>query len=110
MTHPDAVNTYQVKLVNETRSADTIIQVFSHEMIMDAAERQGVELPLSCRAGACISCTGKLVDGSVEHLHCFLKRKEEEAGFILPCMAYPLSDCTILTHQEDALLDLSERI
>lgn len=110
MTQQDVANTHQVKLVDETRSTNTTLQVFSHEVIMDAAERQGVELPLSCRAGACISCTGKLIDGSVEHLHCFLKRKEEEAGFILPCMAYPLSDCTILTHQEDALLDLSERI
>ncbi len=110
MTNSEFSKTYQVRLINETTSLDTTIQVCSHELIMDVAEQRGIELPSSCRAGACISCTGKLMKGDVEHLHCFLKRTEEEAGFVLPCMAYPLSDCTILTHQEDALLDLSERI
>ena len=67
---------------------------------------RGVKLPTSCNAGACVTCTAKLVEGKVEHEHVFLKANELNAGFILPCDAHPRSDCTILTHQEDALLDL----
>ena len=103
-------NVYQIKLVNSDKSLNRNIQVRGDEVIIDVAEQQGINLPVSCRAGACVSCTARLVEGTVEHLYSFLKRQEEEAGFILPCMAYPLSDCTILTHQEDELLEFSERI
>lgn len=109
MLSQDSVNTYQVTLINEAKSLHATIQVRSGEMIVDAAEQQGIKLPVSCRAGACTSCTGHLLDGAVEHQHCFLNRQEEEAGFVLTCTAYPLSNCTIRTHQEDKLLDLEPK-
>lgn len=109
-THPS----YKITLINQAlaqaNTTPTTIHVRGDETILDAAEHQGVELPTSCRAGACISCTGKLMKGSIEHDHCFLKNSEKEAGFILTCTAYPRSDCAILTHQEDALLDLADRV
>ncbi len=110
MSISNSPHIYQIRLVSPDKSLNKILQVRGDEVIIDIVEQQGIDFPVSCRAGACVSCTAKLIEGTVEHLHCFLKRQEEEAGFILPCMAYPLSDCTILTHQEDALLDLSERI
>ncbi|MDJ0772303.1 MAG: 2Fe-2S iron-sulfur cluster-binding protein [Mastigocoleus sp. MO_167.B18] len=95
---------YQVTLINQNKKLNKTITVSSEEYILDAAEKQGIDLPASCRAGACTSCTAKLVKGAVAHEHLFLTKEEEKKGFVLTCNAYPLSDCTIITHQEDELL------
>ncbi len=97
---------YQVQLVNKEKGLNTTLKVGASEYILDAAEQQGIQLPVSCRAGACISCTGKMVQGDVDQDHNFLKTKELDAGFVLTCRACPMSDCVIETHQEDALLDI----
>ncbi|BAQ66103.1 2Fe-2S iron-sulfur cluster-binding protein [Geminocystis sp. NIES-3709] len=99
-------NTYKVQLINQEKGIDNVIEVGADEYILDSAERQGFNLPYSCRAGVCVSCTGRLIQGSVNHDYDFLKAKEIEAGFFLTCKAYATSDCVIETHQEDALLDL----
>ncbi|AMP01374.1 2Fe-2S iron-sulfur cluster binding domain protein [Collimonas arenae] len=68
------------------------------ETILNAAIRAGVGLPYGCKNGACSSCKGKLVDGSITHgahQEKALPVKEEELGFALFCCATPHSDVTI---------------
>jgi ferredoxin len=95
---------YKITLIDGANGRSTTVQVSSEEFILESAEDQGVKLPASCYAGKCITCVGKLLEGEVEQDQVFLKPEEMAAGYVLTCKAYPRSDCTILTHQEDALL------
>ncbi|MGQ4649638.1 2Fe-2S iron-sulfur cluster-binding protein [Lyngbya aestuarii] len=95
---------YLVRLVNLAHNLDHTIEVPDDQYILDMAEEAGARLPAGCREGTCSSCIAKLVKGEVNQSEQkFLQASEIEAGYTVTCVAYPLSDCTLETHQEQVL-------
>lgn len=95
---------YQVRLVNSDQRLDRTISVPDDEYILDIAEMMGIRLPSGCKQGDCSVCVAQLIEGEIDQdEQVFLRPTEVEAGYTVTCVAYPRSDCTLLTHQEQTL-------
>ncbi|VCU69085.1 CDP-6-deoxy-L-threo-D-glycero-4-hexulose-3-dehydrase reductase [Pigmentiphaga humi] len=82
------------------------------QTVLDAALHAGVMLPYSCKNGACSSCKGRLVEGSVElgpHQAQTLTPEEIEAGLTLFCVARPQTDLTIEAREVAGIGDIPIR-
>lgn len=99
---------YQVRLVNPEMGLDRTIAVPDDQYILDIAEDEGIRLPSGCKQGECSACVAKLVNGEIDQSEQrFLRDAEVEAGYVVTCVAYPRSDCTMHTHQEQVLYQSS---
>ena len=63
--------------------------------LLSTLEAAGVSLPYGCRYGGCISCAAKLLEGEVDQrAGVALNGRQLSHGYVLLCVARPLSDCT----------------
>ncbi len=69
----------------------------SEDTILDAALKQGADLPYACKGGMCCTCKAKLVEGQVTmNVHWGLEQEEIDKGYILTCQAYPKTEKVII--------------
>ncbi len=81
--------------VSEERTGKTI-RARAGEPLMNSLEREGIVVEAVCRSGECSACRTRLIAGRVFVPERVLKRwVDEKAGFIHPCMSYPLEDLRI---------------
>lgn len=73
------------------------LQVPLDSPLLSGARAAGVELPSSCRNGTCRTCLCRMAQGQVVYRIEWpgLSQEEKDEGFILPCVAYPVTDLVI---------------
>lgn len=75
-----------------------LIGVNPKETLLQAALRQGLDFPHSCRVGGCASCKCRLLAGQVRELTesgYILSAEELRQGYILACQSVPKTDVRI---------------
>ncbi len=65
------------------------------ESLLEAAQRAGLEIPYSCRRGVCITCKGKVLDGSVAEGSSIHSAAGDASFDTLFCSARPRSDLVV---------------
>jgi ferredoxin len=74
------------------------------QFILNAALRADLGLPFGCRMGSCGQCSGRILQGKIEHSdQVVLSDELLELGYALLCRSQPRSDVVIVTHQEAEL-------
>ena len=96
---------YQITL----KPSGHIFSAHTGETVLQAALREGFPLPYGCRNGACGTCKGKIIQGTVDfgsHNEDTLTEMEKRAGMALFCCASPLSDLVVECREIGAIKDI----
>lgn len=87
----------KVTLNGETRS----FTMQRNTCLLDAALDNTLDAPFACRAGVCSTCKAKVLEGEVEMLtNHALEDYEVEAGYVLTCQCYPVSDVVVWDYDQ----------
>ena len=85
-------SSYKVKLLNSKIEID----VKYNQSIYEAALEKGIQLPIGCNYGGCITCAAKLVSGKVKQPGATaINKRQSQEGYILLCVARPTEDCIV---------------
>ncbi|TMM52667.1 2Fe-2S iron-sulfur cluster-binding protein [Sulfitobacter sabulilitoris] len=83
-------------------TADGVTRSFKmprNQSVLEAALENSLEAPFACKAGVCSTCKAKVLEGEFEMLsNHALEDYEVEAGYVLTCQCYPLSDTIVVDY------------
>ncbi|MEB3178261.1 MAG: 2Fe-2S iron-sulfur cluster-binding protein [Nostocaceae cyanobacterium] len=99
--------TYTIKIRDRANGKDYTFHVPQDRYILQYVETLGVELPFSCRNGACTTCAVRVVSGEIYQPEAMgLSRELQKEGYALLCVSYPHSDLEVETQDEDEVYEL----
>ncbi len=99
--------TYQIRIHDRQNGKDYTVTVPEDRYILQSAENQGVELPFSCRNGACTTCAVRVISGDLYQPEAMgLSPALQKKGYALLCVSYPRSDIEVETQDEDEVYEL----
>lgn len=85
-----------MRTVTIANRVGAIYQVDPDRPLLETLIEQGLDLPYGCRYGGCITCAAKLTAGEVDqHEQVALNNRQMNNGYVVLCVARPLSDCTL---------------
>jgi len=86
----------QIKLTLDGRSFEFDLP-FDSDSILNAALKEGADLPYACKSGVCTTCKAKLLEGKVEmDVNYGLEPEEVAEGFILTCQSHPRAEKVVV--------------
>jgi ferredoxin-NADP reductase len=77
------------------RQSGVTVAVQREQTLLEAAEAAGAAIPSSCRAGVCMTCRTRLLDGDVDCSSDSLDEEDRSSGYILPCVSWARGDCAL---------------
>jgi CDP-4-dehydro-6-deoxyglucose reductase len=99
---------YRIKI----KPSNHAFEAQDDESVLEAALREGFVIAYGCRNGACGTCKGKVLEGTVDYgkyQDATLPESEKAQGYALFCQAKPLSDLTIECREISAVKDIQVR-
>lgn len=98
---------YKIKINNRQTGEIQTLNVPDDKYILHNAEEQNVELPFSCRNGACTTCAVRIVSGEIYQPEAMgLSPELQKKGYALLCVSYARSDLEVETQDEDEVYEL----
>jgi ferredoxin len=98
---------HQIRIHDRSSGKTHTLQVPEDCYILQYAERHGVELPFSCRNGACTTCAVRVKSGEIYQPEAMgLSPELRDRGYALLCVSYPRSDIEVETQDEDEVYEL----
>ena len=98
---------YKIQVNVRTKDIKYTVQVPDDRYILHCAEQQGMELPFSCRNGACTTCAVRVLQGEIYQPEAVgLSPELRKKGYALLCVSYARSDLEVETQDEDEVYEL----
>lgn len=96
---------FRVSVTNPETDQTVTFPCEPGEYVLEAADRAGHEFPSSCRNGGCLTCTGKLLEGSAEIMEdqYVLEPDHLARNFRLLCITAVTSDARFVSHQQEEI-------
>jgi ferredoxin len=93
MSSPESFQIFTVKV----EPAGLQYDVEGDLSLLEAADMSRVQLPSSCRNGTCRTCMCRMLSGEVSYPIEWpgLTAEEKAEGYVLPCVARPLSNVVL---------------